>query len=83
MNIIQKQKKLHFKYTKLLSTPRSDSYNGVPGGGPAALQELAGHTGGPGPGLALGGYSLQPQPGQMQQISLDQVGCTVGYGSNC
>ena len=51
---------------------RSDSYNGVPGGGPAALQELAGHTGGPGPGLALGGYSLQPQPGQMQQISLDQ-----------
>merc|ERR1719228_170618 len=47
-----------------------DSYNGSgSAGGPATLQEL-GST--PGSGLPISGYSLQQQPGQMQQISLDQ-----------
>jgi len=64
---------------------RGEAYNGRGTGGPATLHELgsagAGGGGGggggggvpPGPApLAISGYSLQQQSGQMQQISLDQ-----------
>jgi len=48
---------------------RGENYNGPGPGSSASLHELGTV---PGPQLAISGYTLQQQQGQMQQISLDQ-----------